>query len=82
MYIKVYKINCKECESSYVGRTKRQLGTRTKEHFSDIKKFSSPNVITKHRINENHEFDWKDVKIFDREASWTKRNICEMIVYQ
>jgi len=34
----VYKINCLNCEKSYVGQTKRQLETRVKEHKSDITK--------------------------------------------
>jgi len=34
----VYKIICSNCDMSYVGQTKRQLGTRLKENMSDIKK--------------------------------------------
>jgi len=34
----VYKIKCSNCDINYVGQTKRQLGTRLKEHMSDIKK--------------------------------------------
>jgi len=36
----VYKINCHDCEASYVGQTKRSLKTRVKEHVLDIKKSS------------------------------------------
>ena len=28
----VYKINCKDCSTSYVGRTGRRLNVRIKEH--------------------------------------------------
>jgi len=31
----VYKIDCKDCNSSYVGQTKRKLKTRLKEHKLD-----------------------------------------------
>ncbi|KYQ51737.1 hypothetical protein ALC60_09152 [Trachymyrmex zeteki] len=60
----VYKISCDDCEASYVGQTKRQLKTRLHEHVSDInKKSKSPTVITCHRIDQNHNFDWDNVEI-------------------
>jgi len=30
----VYKINCKDCNASYVGQTKRLLKTRINEHHN------------------------------------------------
>jgi hypothetical protein len=45
----VYKINCKDCESSYVGQMKRQLKTRVSEHRADITKSISPSVISIYR---------------------------------
>ena len=75
----VYKINCKDCESSYVGQTKRQLKTRVSEHKADIRKASSPSVISQHRIGKNHEFDWENVEILDKEPSYKKRSISEML---
>jgi len=36
----VYKIICKDCETTYIGQTKRQLGTRLQEHVKDINKKS------------------------------------------
>ena len=39
----VYKNKCKDCEASYVGQTKRQLGTRIKEHKTDKKNGSTFN---------------------------------------
>ena len=35
-------------------------------------------VITDYRINYNHNFNWKDVKILDKK-SYNKRLISEMI---
>jgi len=32
--INKFKINCKDCETSYVGQTKRRLTTRIKEHIN------------------------------------------------
>jgi len=58
----VYKINCKDCEASYVGQTKRRLRTKIKEHINDInKKSGALSVISIHHMENNHEFDWDDV---------------------
>ena len=76
----VYKINCLNCESSYVGQTKRKLKTRIKEHKADIRKPSSEiSVVSRHRMNEMHELDWDNIRILDREQSLAKRRISEMI---
>jgi len=66
----VYRINCKDCEASYVGQTKTRLMTRIKEHMNDInKKSDMPSVISSYRLQEYHEFDWNDVHILDNEPS-------------
>ncbi|KYM96032.1 hypothetical protein ALC62_03912 [Cyphomyrmex costatus] len=76
----VYKISCDNCDVSYVGQTKRQLKTRIHEHSSDINKTSkSPSVISNHRIETNHDFNWSNVKILDMEPSYNKRLISEMV---
>jgi len=76
----VYKINCKDCEASYVGQTKRQLKTRTKEHFNNIRLDESRHsVITQHILNYNHSFNWQDIKILDTEPNYNKRLISEML---
>lgn len=76
----VYKINCTDCDASYVGQTKRQLKTRVREHRLDInKKSGSPSVISEHRLSENHDFDWDNVQILDKESSFKKRSISEML---
>ena len=61
----VYKLACKDCNASYVGQTKRQLQIRMKEHSNDINKKSNPSVITCHRLNTDHEFDWHGVEVMD-----------------
>jgi len=48
----IYKISYDDYETSYVGQTKRKLGTRIREHISDIKKrvlvlhLSYPTIIS------------------------------------
>jgi len=58
---------------------KRSLKTRINEHFKDINKTSGISIISDHRLNNRHEFDWSEVSILDRESSWQKRSVSEMI---
>lgn len=76
----IYKINCKDCNASYVRQTKRQLRTRLKKHRSDINKRSgSPSIISTHRINFQHDFEWNNVEILNRKCSYDKNLVSEMI---
>jgi len=76
----VYKINCKDCDASYVGQTGRQLKTRISEHKNHINRNTSAlSVITEHRLQMNHEFDWERVEILDVEKYFNKRIVSEMI---
>ncbi|EZA55680.1 hypothetical protein X777_04189 [Ooceraea biroi] len=76
----VYKISYCDCEASYVGQTKRQLRTRVNEHRKDInKKSGSPSVISTHRLSSGHDFDWDDVQILNKEGSYKKRLVSEMV---
>jgi len=75
----VYKVNCNNCNVSYVGQTKRQLKTRVKKHVNNIKLESSRHsVITNHILNLSHTFDWSNVKILGHEPNYNKRLVSEM----
>jgi len=68
------------CDVSYVGQTKRILGTRVGEQRVHIRRSSTqPSVITDHRLLSKHEFDWEDVKVLDVKKNYKKRLISEMI---
>ncbi|KYN12032.1 hypothetical protein ALC57_15783, partial [Trachymyrmex cornetzi] len=76
----VYKISCKSCDASYVGQTCRQLQSRITEHKNHIRwNTSARSVITEHRLQEGHDFDWDNVAILDEEPHYRKRLISEMI---
>jgi len=76
----VYKILCNNCNASYVGQTKRQLKTRINEHVKNVTSDKSKySVITKHMLDNDHTFDWQNVKILDYESNYFKRLIAEMI---
>jgi len=75
----VYKLNCNNCEATYVGQTKR-LKTRIAEHRNYIKRNTSTHfVITDHRKISDHDFDWNNVEILDVERNLNKSLISEMI---
>jgi len=76
----VYEIDCSNCDASYVGQTKRLLKDRIGEHRNHINRNSNQlSVITNHRQNFNHDFDWNNVKVLDEETNYKKRLISEMI---
>ncbi|EFN61751.1 hypothetical protein EAG_05118, partial [Camponotus floridanus] len=76
----IYKIECDNCDASYVGQTGRKLITRINEHRKNINyNTRSQSVITEHKLNYNHEFKWNEVKILDKETFYNKRIISEML---
>jgi len=63
----VYKLSCKNCNATYVGQTKRKLTTRLTEHMKDINKITSNHsVVTNHRIEMKHDFEWGKPQILDK----------------
>ncbi|RLU21148.1 hypothetical protein DMN91_005521 [Ooceraea biroi] len=76
----IYKINCANCDACYFGQTKRHLDTRVKEHILDVKKREGNwSVVSKHRVNGGHEFEWSNVNVLHQEMLLSKRLIAEMI---
>ena len=69
----VYKIECKECESNYVGETGRCLQDRINEHKKDVRKKNERSNIYQHVRNTGHEFKFEEVKVLDEEANTIKR---------
>jgi len=56
------------------------LSIRVNEHRSHIRRNSTqPSVITNHRLNFKHEFDWDNARVLDNETNYNKRLISEMI---
>jgi len=79
----VYKIFCNDCSASYVGQTKRQLKTKTKEHSNNSKSTSAkPSVITEHIMKYSHSFNWNNIKILDKESNYFKKICFRNAVYQ
>jgi len=47
--------------------------------FFNVSPLTSHSVITEHRINNNHEFNWDNPEILDKEKYYYRRLISEMI---
>jgi len=59
-----------------VGQTKKTLNTRAVDHRNRIRRDTAQvSVITDHRLQWNHEFDWDDVRVLDKKMNYKKRLI-------
>ena len=55
----VYKINCCDCDASYVGETGRALKTRVLEHRRAVEKVDfSATALAQHAWEHDHDIDW------------------------
>lgn len=76
----VYKVNCNDCEGTYIGQTKQYLENRMKEHISSIKgKNNNKTALKKHVIDKGHTFNFEEVEILNKEVKLKKRLFLEMI---
>ena len=60
----IYSIPCNDCDNEYIGQTKRQFGTRLKEHQKAAffcKKENS--TLSEHTCLTNHTIGWNNSKI-------------------
>ena len=61
----IYSIPCNDCDNEYIGQTKRQFGTRLKEHQKAVffcKKENS--ALSEHTCPTNHSIGWDNSKTF------------------
>ena len=69
----VYKINCKNCDASYVGQSGRRLDVRIKEHTQKYINQDNNSSLYTHATNNNHDIDLTNIKILDTECNRGKR---------
>ena len=70
----VYSIPCNDCDHEYIGQTKRQLGTRLKEHQKAVflcKKENS--ALSEHACQTNHTIAWDNSKIITTNRRYHQR---------
>lgn len=75
----VYKIHCSNCEGTYVGHTSQWLKSRLSLHRSDIRNENQRCALAAHALQSDHNIDYENVEILDKNANGNKRKILEMI---
>ena len=75
----VYKVNCNDCEASYVGESKRGVGVRIREHERDSKKAYKETPFFKNMINTEHTFDFAGSQILDIEPNYYRCITLELV---
>ena len=76
----VYEIHFSNCEAVYFGESKRSLKLRSDEHKRSVRNCDcDKNEIAKHCWEVDHNFNWYQKKLIDREIRLIPRKIKETI---
>ena len=71
-----YAVPCKNCDSKYIGRTRRPLNIRTEEHHRDI------SAVAIHAKETKHEIDYNKTHFIIRESKEITMKWLEAILIQ
>ena len=64
----VYKINCHDCDASYVGEMGRALKTHVLEHCRAVEKRDfSASALAQHAWEHNHHINWTSTCVLETE---------------
>ena len=70
----VYKINCRDCDASCVGETKRALKTRVSEHRRAVENMDfSDSALAQHAWEHDHHIDRTNTCILGVESHYRSR---------
>ena len=76
----VYEIDCSNCQAVYFGESKPSLKSRSDEHKTSARNCDcDKNEIDKHCWEADHNFNWNQKKVIDRESKLISRKIKETI---
>ncbi|CAF4501415.1 unnamed protein product, partial [Didymodactylos carnosus] len=75
----VYKIQCKNCDLSYIGETAREKQIRMNEHQYDIRNDKITSAVAQHANTHSHSFDFQTVETLALETAWKRRVIKESL---
>ena len=70
----MYKINCKDCNEFYIGKTYRRLSQRIKEHST-----TEASALTKHALLTNHTIDFDNPEVLAKDLRHTRLLIKETL---
>ena len=69
----VYKINCADCQATYIGETGRNLNMRLTEHKRSTKNGDKTNHIAEHHRQTKHNIDWDSAECLTYSTNYTQR---------
>jgi hypothetical protein len=70
----VYSIPCGNCEKEYFGQSKRQFGTRLKEHQKAVSTLDKgKSALAEHVCYTNHEIAWENSKVITTNNRYGQR---------
>ena len=73
----IYKLNCNDCSSVYIGESSRNAGIRVAEHRRDIENRKISNNMFQHNAEYGHNFDLNNVQILASETRTYPRKFME-----
>ena len=74
----VYQISCHDCDSIYIGKTRRSVKTRKREHVSAVRNFDlEKSALCQHVLEHDHVIDWENVEILQSEPHADRRCTAE-----
>ena len=74
----VYRIDCNDCEATYVKQTSRRVDIRIKEHREKCEKYNNNHALYTHISNTNYNINFNKVKILKKESRLDSRLLSEM----
>ena len=75
-----YEIDCSNCEAAFFGESKRSLKWRSDEYKRSVRNCDcDKNEIAKHCWEADHNFNWDQKKVIDRESRLIPIKIKETI---
>ena len=76
-YNVVYKINCNQCDSTYIEETGGSLSTVLNEHQQDIVKRMQLSQVFQHTSLFSHTFNFDNTKVLHKENNVHNRKMLE-----